>query len=79
MPRQRGNAPGLDKEGLAPMSDKMFAEESATAVVLMESERQTISLALSQFIDSCIEVPEVDLGGLQELCSKFLMPQDIAA
>jgi hypothetical protein len=61
------------------MSDKMFAEESATTVSLTESERQNVSWALSQFIDSCIEVPEVDLGGLQELYSKFLMPQDIAA
>lgn len=61
------------------MSDEMFAEEGVTTVILTESERQTVSLALSQFVDSCIEVPEVALDELQELHSKFLMPQDIAA
>lgn len=62
------------------MPDEMFAEEGGTTtVILTESERQTISLALSQFIDSCIEVPEVSLDELQELHSKFFMPQDIAA
>lgn len=46
-------------------------------VTVTETERWFISMALANFITETEDVPEVDLGDLAELHSKFLMPSDI--